>query len=179
MESASTGGTENNVTPTETDPTEDYLACKGIALENNDNLLLQAVDGSVGYSDAASGSKTLKSLKSLDLVLTDQTNPWLQNGTNTFTTLASFIWRGTAQLATPVTTRVVAHMSNTNAGEIRLFDVTNAVILGTSASLTNTVPAIHTISTSGWSTGPSIIEIQARRTGNAVQCRISSLSLEW
>lgn len=37
----STDGTENNLFPTETDPSEDYLAAKGVALENLDTFRLE------------------------------------------------------------------------------------------------------------------------------------------
>lgn len=39
IESSSSGGTENNIFPTETDPSEDYLSCKGIAFNGSDSYL--------------------------------------------------------------------------------------------------------------------------------------------
>lgn len=45
LENPALGGTEIDVFPTEADPTEDYLACKGIAFEDNDNRLID-LDGS-------------------------------------------------------------------------------------------------------------------------------------
>ena len=41
----SVDGTENNPFPTETDPTEDYLASKGIAFENLDTFLAKKSGG--------------------------------------------------------------------------------------------------------------------------------------
>jgi hypothetical protein len=45
MENAASGGTQNDPFPTEANPTQDYLAAKGLALENNDNRLID-LDGS-------------------------------------------------------------------------------------------------------------------------------------
>lgn len=40
IESSATGGTEDNPYPTETDPAEDYLSCKGISFTGSDNYLM-------------------------------------------------------------------------------------------------------------------------------------------
>jgi hypothetical protein len=40
IESSSTGGTQNDMFPTEANPASDYLAAKGIAFENSDTRLL-------------------------------------------------------------------------------------------------------------------------------------------
>lgn len=45
IESPSTGGTQVDPFPVETNPAQDYLASKGIAFENNDNRLID-LDGS-------------------------------------------------------------------------------------------------------------------------------------
>ena len=47
LESASTGGTQNDGFPTETNPTQDYLATKGIAFENLDTFLIEKVGRSL------------------------------------------------------------------------------------------------------------------------------------
>lgn len=41
FESSATGGTENDEMPRETDPSEDYLAAKGLSFEGLDTFLLQ------------------------------------------------------------------------------------------------------------------------------------------
>lgn len=43
FESSTSGGTENDVFQTETDPQEDYLAAKGLAFENLDTFLIDKV----------------------------------------------------------------------------------------------------------------------------------------
>lgn len=43
IESAATGGTQNDGFPTETDPSQDYLATKGIAFENLDTFLIDKI----------------------------------------------------------------------------------------------------------------------------------------
>lgn len=50
LENSSLGGTENNLFPTDTDPTEDYLACKGVAFENNDSYLLDVPGGILHFN---------------------------------------------------------------------------------------------------------------------------------
>jgi hypothetical protein len=55
FESPLNGGTELDIYPTETDPTEDYLAAKGIAFENSDNLRIEAQSNRLGWQDPFSG----------------------------------------------------------------------------------------------------------------------------
>lgn len=45
IETVSGGGTQNDMFPTEANPTQDYIATKGIAFENNDGRLID-LDGS-------------------------------------------------------------------------------------------------------------------------------------
>lgn len=45
LENPSTGGTETDSFPTETNTTEDYLACYGVALENSDSYLIDHTKG--------------------------------------------------------------------------------------------------------------------------------------
>lgn len=45
-----TSGTETDAAPTETDPSEDYLATKGIAFENLDTHLAQKVGGVLKFT---------------------------------------------------------------------------------------------------------------------------------
>lgn len=53
IENIGTGGTQNDGFPTETDPNQDYLAAKGVAFENNDNILIDAdpITGEIRYKD--------------------------------------------------------------------------------------------------------------------------------
>lgn len=52
IENAATGGTEDFDFPTEMNPAEDYAAVKGIAFENNDDILIyKNVDGDLGFID--------------------------------------------------------------------------------------------------------------------------------
>lgn len=46
-----TNGTEINFGPTESDPTEDYAAVKGIAFENSDNTLIYGDSGKMTFKD--------------------------------------------------------------------------------------------------------------------------------
>ena len=57
-----TSGTEMDYAPVEADPSEDYLAGKGLALENNDNLLVDADSGEIQFTDTVSGTKKVSDL---------------------------------------------------------------------------------------------------------------------
>lgn len=52
IETLEGGGGELDLTPTEINPSEDYLASKGLAIENNDNILFDAESGEFQYKDA-------------------------------------------------------------------------------------------------------------------------------
>ncbi len=53
IESPATGGTEIDMFPTEVNPSEDYIALKGLAFENSDSYLLDtAADGQIQYKDS-------------------------------------------------------------------------------------------------------------------------------
>lgn len=46
-------GSDTDFLPTETDPTEDYIAAKGISIENNNDYLIDAAaDGQIRYKDS-------------------------------------------------------------------------------------------------------------------------------
>ena len=51
IESASTGGTEDDMFPHESDPTEDYLAAKGVAFENLDTTRIYGDSGTLMFQD--------------------------------------------------------------------------------------------------------------------------------
>lgn len=70
----STSGTEFNFTPTETDPAEDYLAAKGIALENEDATLIdKAGDGQIQFTDAVNATKKVSDLLDAEQEVFDPT----------------------------------------------------------------------------------------------------------
>ena len=45
------GGTETDIRPKATDPTEDHLAAKGIAFENSDDSIIYGDDGVITFKD--------------------------------------------------------------------------------------------------------------------------------
>jgi hypothetical protein len=77
IENPSSGGTDTDFLPTESNPTQDYVAAKGIAFENNDNRLFDlSASGEIQYKDAIQGTyKTLNSITAgsadFNLILTD------------------------------------------------------------------------------------------------------------
>jgi len=68
----SVDGTEENNRPTQTDPSEDYLAAKGVAFENSDDTKIQGNAGTMEFLDQdANNSSTLFSLFDLRNALTN------------------------------------------------------------------------------------------------------------
>lgn len=59
-------GTESDPFPRESDPTEDYIATKGVAFENYDNRLIDIIDGNIQFTDT-SGVVTIAELKAQSL----------------------------------------------------------------------------------------------------------------
>ena len=53
IENIASGGTQNDGFPTEANPAQDYVATKGIAFENNDNILfdIDPGTGEIRYKD--------------------------------------------------------------------------------------------------------------------------------
>jgi len=62
IEHSTLGGTEIDPFPRESDPSEDYLAGKGIALENLDTFLINKSATNIQFVDPVSGTRTLESL---------------------------------------------------------------------------------------------------------------------
>ena len=80
LENSATGGTENNVFPTETDPTEDYVSAKGIALENSDNTTIRGDAGVMKFKDTAETTElSLTSLLKVRVSANDTTPDVLTN----------------------------------------------------------------------------------------------------
>lgn len=64
IENLATGGTQNDPFPVETDPSQDYLAAKGIAFENSDNSLFDLdPSGEIRFKDSV--QTTYKKLNDL------------------------------------------------------------------------------------------------------------------
>ena len=67
-----TDGTEVDIRPTETDPTEDYTTSKGVAFENNDNQRIFGDAGTIKFEDQdTNNSSTIFSLFDLRNALTN------------------------------------------------------------------------------------------------------------
>lgn len=76
-----------------------------------------------------------------------------------------FIFPGSTAFGTPSEAKVVAWISQSGAtGQVRLYDFTNAQVIGTTAAFSNTTEAIQTISTlSNIPTGEALFEWQFQR----------------
>ena len=63
LESPASGGTELDMFPTETDPTEDYAVAKGVAIEDTDTIIdKNQTDGGMEFRDEKSGLQPLRKL---------------------------------------------------------------------------------------------------------------------
>jgi len=76
IESASTGGTEDDMFPHEADPAEDYLSARGLAFKNQDTTLIDT-DGSdnIQFTDPVVGVKTVDQVRSTVRVTSNDTTP--------------------------------------------------------------------------------------------------------
>lgn len=75
-----TDGTQINFGPKETNPSEDYLSAKGIALENDDNTLIdKAADGQVQFTDTTNGVKKVSDLLDAEQEVFDPTGTALSS----------------------------------------------------------------------------------------------------
>ncbi len=73
LESSSTGGTQNDLLPTDTDPTSDYLSCKGIAFDGSDSTLLNVVSGNMTFT-AGGGNFTTTASATNTLIVQNTSN---------------------------------------------------------------------------------------------------------
>lgn len=55
-------GTQYDPTPTEANPQEDYLAIKGIAFQDSDNIVIESVGGELRFKDTKVPATTLKEI---------------------------------------------------------------------------------------------------------------------
>lgn len=58
----STNGSQINFAPKEANPLEDYLAAKGLSIENLDTILIDATGGELQFTDLVNGVKLLSQL---------------------------------------------------------------------------------------------------------------------
>ena len=55
-------GTDMDMAPVEANPTEDYIAAKGVSLENSDDTLIDLDAGEIQFTDTINGSKKVSDL---------------------------------------------------------------------------------------------------------------------
>lgn len=178
FESTATGGSTNDMLPTEANPQQDYVDTKGVTFEGNTSFYIDKSLTELQFTDPLLGTKTPSQLKILEIPIFGTSAPYLDQAATSFKSVARFLFRGTTELNAPTSVRaIVQGASGTGNNEVRLFDVTNSVVLGT-AGFTSSSIKITSITTSGWSTGPSVIEAQIRNISGGA-ARISGVSLEW
>jgi len=73
-----TEGTQIDFAPTESNPSEDYIAVKGVSLEGSDNHRIEIVDNEIAFYDPVSGSKKIKNtipdVQKDDVTVVEDTN---------------------------------------------------------------------------------------------------------
>ena len=88
IENPALGGTQTDFGPTETNPAQDYLAAKGIALENSDNTTIRGDSGVMRFKDTvvtteASLEDAIERLKLKTVDLSVLTNGYVLTWDNT------------------------------------------------------------------------------------------------
>ena len=77
-ESTGSGGGDDDDLPTGTDPSEDYLACKGVALEQLDTHLIDRNGDNIQFTDPANGTKSVLQLRTaIQNIFDNSTNGWV------------------------------------------------------------------------------------------------------
>jgi len=93
-----------------------------------------------------------------------------QIASGAFTKAIAFIYEGTDEVGVPYEGKLLGYVDTDTTGEVRLYDKTNGVVVGSKTFSNSSEDAIDlTLVGGSWPTGPAIIEVQAKRvsgTGN-------------
>lgn len=183
VESAASGGTETDILPTELDPAEDYVNAKGLTFETSDNYRIEKSGTQLGFVENAKALHTFSHLKIDTVNLGSDAVTYARVSTSSYTALRYHWFRGTNTLGTPSAIKFIYSASAAGVeGDMRLYDVTNAAVIATSANQTGDTVRIVTISSGmAWPANEAMIEIQLRRTvgGGTSQARLHSMSIIW
>ena len=97
-----------------------------------------------------------------------------------YTIVSKFIFKGTTILGTPSKIKLIAHVKTAiKPGDIRIYDVTNATVIGEVTGIANTSSVIVDLGTlSNLPTGESIFEVQLKDPSGD-EIRVSALIIEF
>lgn len=92
-----------------------------------------------------------------------------------------FIFRGSSVVPAPTSIKAVAFKdTGANTMDVRIFDVTNALVIAELTGISDDMPAIQALGAlANIPTGEAIWEVQARRVGNpgSTDCFVDSISI--
>lgn len=212
-ESTAGGGGDNPAVPSEIDPAEDYISCKGISFQGNDGVLIHDspstgkliftdLDGSVALQDInewktrASNADTTRGYikdkvkgKSGEVTATiknaggneyveialvtpssnssviEQSFPEVSANSTTWVRAGElFIFPGTDNIVNPSAAKMIAWVDSGATGAARLYNLTSASVIATSASFSSTSETIQNLGTlTGLPTGAAMFEWQIQR----------------
>ena len=100
------------------------------------------------------------------------------SGNPAYSVISKFIFRGTTALGTPTKIKIAGYTSATN-GDVRIYDVTNSLVIVEKLTITDAVPTVIDLGVlANLPTGESIFEIQAKRAGGGAMF-VDSLLIEF
>jgi len=150
LEDTSTGGDENDLFPTGVNRNEDYLDCRGVALQsatsNDDSVRVERSNGDLGFLDVENPSVvTLSQLMAGGSAVFGRNYQTAIATSRTTTTSSTFQDKTT--LTTPALTgtyrvgwsAVIDAEAADKQAEARLYNVTNSEVIGVARTLRSTV----------------------------------------
>jgi hypothetical protein len=114
-----------------------------------------------------------------NVTLSDSSNPYLQTTNNSYTVLSRCIFPGSSVVSLTKILASVSTISGSYSLDIRIYDITNSLVIAEKLTITSTTVTIHDLGTiSNVPVNQAIFEIQLRANGNASRvARCSSVLL--
>lgn len=177
----------NDLQNVEIDPTTELICAKGLDIANlGTHLVSNDGLGNMTFRDGfvttpVTLTELLQDQGSRDFSYSFFGNngvPYLEINSVNYVTIAELYFAGSNTLG-PIDniTSIYGSNSATQTAEIRVFDLTNGLVIAeaTQTSLARQIFNLGTIS--NVPTGPSIFEVQVKKTGGQARAQISSLTI--
>jgi len=139
---------------------------------SNPHEVTSTQSGSISYGG---GGVTLK----------DDSSPFIKNNSSSYSVVSSFRFGGSTQDGTPSTVKIVV-MTNDNSivGAIRVYDVTNSLVIAEDTNVTFTsddVSEIKSLSVTGGNVpaNEAIFELQAKKVSGGGELRFQEYTLQF
>ena len=96
-----------------------------------------------------------------------------------YSIISRFGFDGSDNIGTPIAVKMLSHMGSATDYRIRLYDITNSLVICESAVLTNTDPELKDCGTvSNIPTTPAVWELQGKRTSGS-WCEVDAMSIKF